>query len=78
MLFRSKPIVVEPIKVDVKVEKVNPQLEVVYYGMTTLNKVGDEKTAVRFKVSKDGRVREISKLPKQLVQFDKLGGGLEH
>ena len=76
--FGGKPIVVEPIKVDVKVEKVNPQLEVVYYGMITLNKVGDEKTAVRFKVSKDGRVREISKLPKQLVQFDKLGGGLEH
>ena len=76
--FVGQPTNSDSVKVDVKVEKVNPQLEVVYYGVTTLSKVGDEKTAVRFKISKDGRVREINKLPKQLVQFDKLGGGLEH
>ena len=51
--FVGQPTNSDSVKVDVKVEKVNPQLEVVYYGVTTLSKVGDEKTAVRFKISKD-------------------------
>jgi len=46
----------EDLKADVKVEKVNPKLEVVYYGNVTLESKGDEKTAVRFRIQPDGSV----------------------
>ena len=55
------------VPVQVKVEKVNPVLEVVYYGTVTLDKKGDEKTAVRFKVAPDGSVLATNNLPKKLV-----------
>ena len=57
----------KPVDVNVKVEKVNPKLEVVYYGTVTLEQQGDEKTAVRFTVSANGRVIETNSLPKKLV-----------
>ena len=38
----------EPINVNVSVVKVNPRAEVVYYGTVTLQRKGDEATAVRF------------------------------
>ena len=40
----------EPLTVNVKVEKLNPEVELVYYGSHELEGVGDEKTAVRFSV----------------------------
>ncbi len=57
----------KPVDVNVKVEKVNPKLEVVYYGTVTLEQQGDEKTAVRFTVSANGRILETNSLPKKLV-----------
>lgn len=57
----------EPVEVTVKVEKINPSLEVVYYGSVTLERVGDEQTAVRFRIAPDGTVAGINKLPKKLV-----------
>ncbi len=57
----------KPVDVNVKVEKVNPKLEVVYYGTVTLEQQGDEKTAVRFTVSANGRIVETNSLPKKLV-----------
>jgi len=56
-----------PVDVTVKVEKVNPKLEVVYYDTHTLQEEGDEKTALRFKINRQGDVADISTLPKQLV-----------
>lgn len=58
----------EPVDVTVKVEKVNPKLEVVYYDTHTLQQEGDEKTAVRFKIDRDGDVIDVGTLPKQLVK----------
>ncbi len=58
----------EPVDVTVKVEKVNPKLEVVYYDTHTLQQEGDEKTAVRFKIDRQGDVIDVSTLPKQLVK----------
>jgi hypothetical protein len=49
------------------VEKVNPQLEVIYYGTITLEKKGVEKTATRFNISQDGRVNVTGNLFKKLV-----------
>ena len=57
----------KPVDVNVRLAKVNPKLEIVYYGTTTLEKKGDEKTAVRFKIGRDGKVFGINYLPKSLV-----------
>lgn len=58
-----------PLPVTVKVSKVNPALEIVYYGDTLLEKKGDEKTAVRFVIDKSGTVSQISHINKSLVVF---------
>ena len=58
-----------PIDVNVRLVKVNPKLEVVYYGTVNLEKRGDEKTAVRFKIGGDGDVYGINFLPKKLVEL---------
>lgn len=60
----------EPVKATVKVEKVNPILEVIYYGSVTAEKVGEEKTAVRFTIAPDGSIRGINSLPKSLVKMN--------
>jgi len=57
----------KPVDVNIRLDKVNPRLEVKYYGAVTLEKKGDEKTALRFKVGKDGDITDINFLPKQLV-----------
>jgi hypothetical protein len=57
----------KPVDVNIRLDKVNPRLEVKYYETVTLEKKGDEKTALRFKVSKDGDISDINFLPKQLV-----------
>lgn len=57
----------QAIPVSVKVAKVNPVYTVAYYGVTTLDEKGQEKTAVRFTLASDGSVSNINQLPKQLV-----------
>jgi hypothetical protein len=59
----------KPVAATVKVSKVNPALEIVYYGDTVLEEKGDEKTAVRFVIDKSGRVDQISHIFKSLVIF---------
>ncbi|MGE0485791.1 MAG: hypothetical protein AB7Q81_16720 [Gammaproteobacteria bacterium] len=59
----------QPVHATVKVAKVNPALEIVYYGETILNAKGDEATAVRFTIDKSGQVGQISHLQKSLVIF---------
>ena len=58
-----------PVDVNVRLVKVNPKLEVIYYGTVNLEKRGDEKTAVRFKIGPDGDIYGINFLPKSLVQL---------
>ena len=55
------------VPVSVKVAKVNPVYTVSYYGTTTLEYEGDEKTAVRFTVTGNGSVANVNQLPKRLV-----------
>ena len=57
----------QPVDVNVKVEKVNPQLEVIYYGTINLEKKGVEKTATRFNITQDGTVTVTGNLFKKLV-----------
>ena len=62
----------QAVTANVNVAKVNPKLEVVYYGDVDLVKPGEEKTAVRFSVSKQGEVYNINTLPKSIVTINKL------
>ena len=59
----------QPIKATVKVAKVNPALEIVYYGETLLAEKGDEETAVRFVIEKSGQVEQINHIAKSIVIF---------
>ncbi len=57
------------VEVNIRLVKVNPKLEVVYYGTVTLEQSGDEKTALRFRIASDGEVSNINFLPKKLVSL---------
>jgi hypothetical protein len=58
----------QPVNVTVSVVKVNPRAEVVFYGTVALARKGDEGTAVRFSVNRDGGVDSVNTLPKTLVE----------
>ena len=58
----------EPVEVNVSVVKVNPRAEVVYYGSVTVARKGDEATAARFTVDRDGGVTNVNTLAKRLVE----------
>jgi hypothetical protein len=58
----------EPVPVRVKVERVNPRLQVLHYGTVTLDHKGHELTAARFTIEDDGSVSSVSSQPKSLVQ----------
>lgn len=57
----------EPVAVEVRLVKVNPKLEILYYGTTVMEQVGSEKTALRFRVNRSGKVDNINFLPKMIV-----------
>lgn len=57
-----------PVNVTVSVVKVNPRADVVFYGTQTLARKGDEATAVRFSVNRDGGIDSVNTLPKSLVE----------
>jgi hypothetical protein len=56
-----------PVPATVKIEKLNPRVELVFFGPFTLTAQGEEQTAARFSIGADGRVRDVNRLPKQLV-----------
>lgn len=56
-----------PVDVKVRLVKVNPKLQVVYYGTTTLDAARDEKTVLRFNINHDGEVGNMNFIPKKLV-----------
>ena len=56
-----------PVDVSVKISRVNPTLEVAYYGKMTLEKKGVEKTAVRFHISNQGNIEHINKIEKSIL-----------
>ena len=50
----------KPVPVSVKVEKVNPTVEVVYYDTINLDHTGEEETAVRFRIADNGSVVDVN------------------
>jgi hypothetical protein len=65
----------QPVPATVKIEKLNPRVEQVFFGPLTLIEQGDERTAARFSIGSDGRVRDVNQLPKQLVPLRRLAAG---
>ena len=60
----------QAVTAEVNVSRVNPRLEIVYYGKTRLHQVGEEKTVVRFSINKDRSVSSINTLQKSLVTVE--------
>ena len=58
-----------PVEAAVRVARVNPVYEIVYYGRVTLDRKGAEETAVRFTLAGDGSVLDVNRLPKRIVPF---------
>jgi len=57
----------EPLPVAVKVEKLNPEVTLVFYGTRYLQGTGDEQTAVRFKLNAAGDITGTNELQKNLL-----------
>jgi hypothetical protein len=58
-----------PVKANIKVEKVNPILRLVYIGEMTLDKVDDEKTVLRFELDNNGEIVGMNRLEKTLTPY---------
>jgi len=58
-----------PVPVTIKVEKINPTVEVVFYDTLNVDHSGQESTAVRFNVAEGGNVTEVSHRAKSLIQL---------
>ena len=58
----------QPVDVTVSIIKVNPRAEVVFHGERHLERQGEEQTAARFTLSRDGQVVDVNTLPKRLAQ----------
>ena len=58
-----------PVPVSVKVEKVNPTVEVIHYDTMIVDHAGQERTAVRFRVADSGRVTDVNRQDKSLIQL---------
>jgi hypothetical protein len=58
-----------PVPTVVKVEKINPTVEVIAYDNISLTRMGEEKTAVRFRLGADGRVIDVNHREKSLIQL---------
>ncbi len=59
----------KPVPVSVKVEKINPTVDVVFYDTIYLDHTGQERTAVRFTLDADGAVKDTNQREKSLVEI---------
>ncbi|HJL60764.1 MAG TPA: hypothetical protein QF517_02315 [Pseudomonadales bacterium] len=57
----------EPVPVTVKIEKLNPEISLVYYGVHELNRIGMEVTAARFVLDNSGQPKSVNSLQKSLL-----------
>lgn len=56
------------VPVEVKVEKLNPEVTLVFYATLSLEEQGQELTAVRFTMDEDGQISDVNQEPKKLVR----------
>ena len=58
----------EPVPVTIKVQKLNPTAQVIFDDKVVVDHTGDEKTALRFRLDSEGRVIDVQKRPKSLLE----------
>jgi hypothetical protein len=58
----------QPVEVTVKVQKLNPTAQVIFDDKVIVNHTGDEKTALRFKLDAEGKVIDVQRRPKSLLE----------
>src|SRR4030081_2619045 len=58
----------DPVPVSVKVEKLNPTVQVVHYATMMMESAGTERTAVRFSIDAGGGVVDVNLHEKSLLQ----------
>ena len=61
----------DPVPVEVKVEKLNPEVILIFYTTLELDHKGQELTVVRFTMADDGVIVEVNRRPKTLVRSSK-------
>jgi hypothetical protein len=57
----------QPVPVSVKVEKINPEVSVIYYDTVNLTAESQEETVVRFTLDADGGIVDLNAVPKSLI-----------
>ena len=67
-----------PVPVKVKVEKLNPQVKVIFAGSNELSGAGDEQTAVRFRLDATGQVLEMATRDKLLIRAEDFSSKQEN
>jgi hypothetical protein len=75
-LYRAAPEA-PPVPATVKVEKLNPKVEVIFYGEIVLGRPSEERTAVRFSVRTDGDIADVNQLAKALVPLRRAANAAE-
>jgi hypothetical protein len=58
----------QPVAATVKVQKLNPTAQVIFDDKVTVDHSGDEKTALRFKLDAEGKVIDVHRRPKSLLE----------
>lgn len=58
----------QPVEATVKVQKLNPTAQVVFDDKVIVDHTGDEKTALRFKLDAAGKVIDVQRRPKSLLE----------
>ncbi len=66
---------IDPVPISVKVERINPAVEVVFYGTVELDHRGDEQTVIRFTLDDEGNPSNLNNRFKSLSQLVRGGGG---
>jgi hypothetical protein len=63
-----------PVPATVKVQKLNPTAQVIFEDKVFVDHTGDEKTAVRFTVDAEGKVTDVNRRPKSLMETFRVTG----
>jgi hypothetical protein len=58
----------QPVAATVKVQKLNPTAQVIFDDKVIVDHTGDEKTALRFKIDSAGKVVDVYRRPKSLLE----------
>ena len=66
---------IDPVPISLKIERINPAVEVVFYGTVELDHRGDEQTVIRFTLDDEGNPSNLNNRYKSLSQLVRGGGG---